>query len=328
MNPLVSILIPCFNAERWIEQAIESALAQTWPYKEVIVVDDGSADSSLEVIRRFDGRIRWETGPNRGGNAARNRLLELARGEWLQYLDADDYLLAEKVERQIGFLREHPDSDVICSPTIEEKLVNGRPSRIELAFPPQHDPWIMLALWQLPQTGGPLWRRSAVESVAGWRVGQPCCQEHELYYRLLEARSRFRFIDVYLAIYRNWGPEFRVSGRVAFEVERQRRIILDRIENCLCERGDLTPARLQAVNDARHHIARKLWQNERSVALDIVSDIGRSDPSYCPSNGPVSRGPYRLVYRMLGFRGAQVLAKYRRSIGLRGARKTEGFDSK
>ncbi len=84
---LISILIPCFKAERWIAQAIESALAQTWPEKEVIVVDDGSTDGSLEVIKSFGDRIRWETGPNRGGNAARNRLLELARGEWLQYLD-------------------------------------------------------------------------------------------------------------------------------------------------------------------------------------------------------------------------------------------------
>ena len=87
MTPFVSILIPCFNAERWIAQAIESALAQTWPHKEVIVVDDGSTDGSLEVIRRFDGRVRWESGPNRGGNVARNRLLELSNGEWLQYLE-------------------------------------------------------------------------------------------------------------------------------------------------------------------------------------------------------------------------------------------------
>ena len=66
---LVSILIPCFNAERWVAQAIESALAQTWPEKEVIVVDDGSTDDSRRIIRSFGDRVRWETGPNRGGNA-------------------------------------------------------------------------------------------------------------------------------------------------------------------------------------------------------------------------------------------------------------------
>src|SRR5262245_29413048 len=110
--PLVSILIPCFNAVRWIEQAIESALAQTWDDKEVIVVDDGSTDGSLQVIRRFDDRIHWETGPNRGGNAARNRLTELSSGEWLQFLDADDYLLPDKIARQMEFLATQAKADV------------------------------------------------------------------------------------------------------------------------------------------------------------------------------------------------------------------------
>jgi glycosyltransferase involved in cell wall biosynthesis len=72
---------------------------------EVVVVDDGSTHGSLEIIKRFDDRICWETGGNKGGNAARNRLLHLARGEWIQYLDADDYLLPEKLEKQIRYLR-------------------------------------------------------------------------------------------------------------------------------------------------------------------------------------------------------------------------------
>src|SRR5947208_2592225 len=109
MSTLVSILIPCYNAERWIAQAIESALAQTWPEKEVVVVDDGSTDGSLDVIKQFDGRIRWETGPNRGGNMARNRLRELAGGDWLQYLDADDYLLPDKIDDQMRFLAKAPE---------------------------------------------------------------------------------------------------------------------------------------------------------------------------------------------------------------------------
>src|SRR5260370_29187993 len=113
---LISILIQYLNAERWVGQAVESALGQTWAEKEVIVVDDGSQDGSLDVIKSFGGLIRWETGPNRGGNVARNRLLELARGEWLQYLDADDYLLPLKIERQAGFLRDYPTCGVVYSP--------------------------------------------------------------------------------------------------------------------------------------------------------------------------------------------------------------------
>src|SRR5262249_20882568 len=152
MGSLVSILIPCYNAERWIAQAIESALAQTWYTKEIVVVDDGSTDRSLEVVRKFDGRIRWESGPNRGGGAARNRLLALARGEWLQYLDADDYLLPNKIAHQMEFVARQADVDVVFGPVTLEHW-SERDTRQEiLPIPDRHDVWILLASWGLPQT--------------------------------------------------------------------------------------------------------------------------------------------------------------------------------
>jgi glycosyltransferase involved in cell wall biosynthesis len=102
--PLVSVIIPCFNAERWVAAAIDSALAQTHRNIEVIVIDDGSTDGSLDVIKNYRNRIRWETGPNRGGCAARNRGVELAIGDYLQFLDADDLLHPEKLSRQLTLL--------------------------------------------------------------------------------------------------------------------------------------------------------------------------------------------------------------------------------
>ena len=120
MQPLVSILIPCYNSEQWIGNAIESALGQAWPNKQVIVLDDGSTDNSLNVIRRYENQLTWETGPNRGGGYARNRLLALASGDWVQYLDADDYLLPEKVSDQASFVVQHPEVDIVIGPTTME----------------------------------------------------------------------------------------------------------------------------------------------------------------------------------------------------------------
>ncbi len=111
----VSIIIPCYNAEKYVAEAIQSALDQTYPHCEVIVIDDGSTDGSLEVIKCFGDKIRWETGPNRGGCAARNRGLELAQGEWIQFLDADDLISAEKIERQMELARLHrPNVLISC----------------------------------------------------------------------------------------------------------------------------------------------------------------------------------------------------------------------
>jgi glycosyltransferase involved in cell wall biosynthesis len=312
MSPLVSILIPCFNAGHLVAQAIESALAQTWPSKEVIVVDDGSTDDSLDVIRRFDGRIRWESGSNRGGNVTRNRLLELSNGEWLQYLDADDYLLPGKIEKQIEFLREHPDCDVVYSPVVSESMLNGRIIFEEFPIPEPHDPWIVLAHWDLPQTGGSLWNRRAIEDVGGWLVGQQCCQEHELYFRLLKTGARFAHCDGSLAVYRQWDHGVRISNTLHQEQSRQRLLILDRIETHLKERNELSPARHAAINDMRHETARKVWRQDRASARKITDSIRVSDPSYYPTIQPESPLMYTIAYRLLGFEAAQNLASFKR----------------
>lgn len=105
MPALVSILIPCYNASRWLAQTLESALAQTWPAKEIIVVNDGSSDASLAVARTFEPRgVHVIDQPNRGAAAARNAGLRAARGAYIQFLDADDLLAPDKIERQMDTL--------------------------------------------------------------------------------------------------------------------------------------------------------------------------------------------------------------------------------
>jgi len=102
MTPLVSILIPAYNAQRWIADTIQSALAQTWPRKEIIVVDDGSTDQTLSVARRFASRtVSVVAQPNQGASAARNKALELCQGDYIQWLDADDLLSPDKIVRQM-----------------------------------------------------------------------------------------------------------------------------------------------------------------------------------------------------------------------------------
>jgi glycosyltransferase involved in cell wall biosynthesis len=313
MAALVSILIPCFNAERWIGQAIESALAQTWPNKEVIVVDDGSSDGSRSIIKSFGDRIRWETGPNRGANAARNRLLELARGEWLQYLDADDYLLPDKIASQMKFLLSHDRVDLVFGPVTMEHWKDQKGARRELLpIPEPHDLWVLLARWYLPQTGAVLWRKQAIVDVGGWKPDQPCCQEHELYLRLLIAGKSFAHCEENGAIYRHWGETSLWRGNVP-EVHGQRLKIQQRIEDVLRERNKLTPERLWAINQARFEIARSEWQINHAEALRIIRIIRESQPHFVPM-GDAAPAAYRLVYLAFGFRLTETMADLRRQI--------------
>jgi glycosyltransferase involved in cell wall biosynthesis len=103
MNPLVSILIPAYNAEQWIADTIQSAVTQTWPRKEIIVVDDGSRDRTADVARRFaSNEVKVVSMENKGAAAARNYAMQLSQGDYIQWLDADDLLLPDKIERQLA----------------------------------------------------------------------------------------------------------------------------------------------------------------------------------------------------------------------------------
>jgi glycosyltransferase involved in cell wall biosynthesis len=102
MSNLVSILIPAYNAEQWIRETILSAINQTWVNKEIIVVDDGSSDRTFEIARSLESRtVKVVTQANTGACGARNKALSLAQGDYIQWLDADDLLHPEKINRQL-----------------------------------------------------------------------------------------------------------------------------------------------------------------------------------------------------------------------------------
>jgi glycosyltransferase involved in cell wall biosynthesis len=116
MEPLVSILIPAYNTDAFVADAIRSALAQTWRRTEIIVVDDGSTDRTAEVCNRFASpAVRVVSQTHQGASAARNTALSLARGDYIQWLDADDLLAPDKLARQIESMGNSPDRRLLLS---------------------------------------------------------------------------------------------------------------------------------------------------------------------------------------------------------------------
>src|SRR4030042_5732999 len=107
LSPLVSIIIPCFNQAQYLNEALDSIMNQTYSNWECIIVNDGSQDNTDELAKNWnkrDERFRYIKKENGGPSAARNTGLKIAKGEYIQFLDADDILECNKIEHQINYL--------------------------------------------------------------------------------------------------------------------------------------------------------------------------------------------------------------------------------
>jgi glycosyltransferase involved in cell wall biosynthesis len=314
MKPRVSILIPCHNAELWVGAAVRSALAQTWEETEVIVIDDGSTDASPRILAGFADRAKVVCRGNQGGNPTRNELLAQASGEWVQFLDADDYLLPDKIERQMAVV--DASADVVYAPLIVENLVDGKVTRAasrQHAAEQGHDPWAYHLHWNLTQTGGALFRRSTLTAVGGWNEAQSCCQDNELFFRLLQHGARFVHCEHAGAVYRRFADS-TVSTRNGAKVRREIIRLLAAAEEWLKDREEWTPRRQRAANDYRFGLARQLWPEDPAAAEAIMDEVNRSQPGFRPSPGPHAPTLYQLCYRWFGFSGAERISALRRRV--------------
>ena len=115
MTPKVSVIVPTYNSDRYVVQAVGSVLAQTYPNYELIVVDDGSTDNTHQVLKPYFDQLRYVYQNNQGVAAARNRGIELATGEFIAFLDADDVFLPEKLAKEIACFEKQPELDMVIS---------------------------------------------------------------------------------------------------------------------------------------------------------------------------------------------------------------------
>ena len=150
-EPLVSILIPAYNARPWVARAVESALGQSWKRCEVIVVDDCSTDDTDRELKQFEDSIYLERSVTNGGqNRTRNRLTELSSGEWLVYLDADDALGRHTVETKLECAA---DADAIYGTTKIAAYEGQREIRSETIVAEDYDDlWAAAFAWKFPNT--------------------------------------------------------------------------------------------------------------------------------------------------------------------------------
>ena len=254
----------------------------------------------------------FRTEPRR--NIARNRLLEMARGEWVQYLDADDYLCEEKIAGQIASIPHLDSVDLVYSPMTLEFWNSGYAvCRVHLPIPSPHDPWILLARWSMPGTHAVLMRRSVINDVGGWAPEQPCCQEHELFFRLLAAEKRFVYSPRPGAIYRQWSNS-TICTKNPLRTLENRLIIVDRMAAHLKKAGQLTPERALAIATGHMECARVLYQHNEQVAVRRAASAREICPKLRLRPSRSFPRTYRIAYQAFGFGVAEKLASTTRRL--------------
>jgi len=208
MSDRVSILISAYNAEKWIKPAIESALRQTWADREVVVVDDGSTDRTLDIARTFEtDSVKVVTQDNRGAAAARNRSLKLASGDFIQWLDADDLLAPDKIAGQMKAAAGERSKLVLYSSP--HGLFYHRPHKARFvpnALWQDLSPadWLIIAmaksLWMNP--AGWLVSRMLTEKAGPWNERLSIDDDGEYFARVVAASEKVRFVRESRCYYR------------------------------------------------------------------------------------------------------------------------------
>ena len=198
MTETVSVVIPAFNAERFVRDAVESVLAQTHPSVECIVVDDGSLDSTAEVVRGYGSGVRLIQQENLGVAAARNRGAAEANGELLAFLDADDLWVSTLLERQLP-LRQDDDVAVVCAARVVDDEMRALRTIRAKPFPAQRT--MLLQEGPTAPLGGMLIRRDVFDTTDGFDTELSTSADWDFLFRLL-AVGPIGYVDEPLFIYR------------------------------------------------------------------------------------------------------------------------------
>ena len=318
---LVSIIIPAFNAENFIDAAIDSAISQTYPNIEIIVVDDGSRDSTAalsrgKLQRDFDRPWRvLQLGKNRGVNVARNVGWRAAKGAWIQYLDSDDFLSPTKIETQVAACDEVSPEIAAVYSSYQPVFVDG--TRIISAAYLQsrnldnEEPIVFMVgdSYFMHQTC--LLRRSVLDKVGGFDERLRCYEEVELLVRIFHGGWRFRFVPTKEPSYlwRRYRNQPREGGsEVLYSVVEAGlswvEVALKATQNQPLANFSLTANDQANLANSCTRWARSLYRLDRDAFRTFISKVRILDPKFNPTY------PRYLSFlsRLIGYENAEATA--------------------
>lgn len=212
-NIQVSIIIPSFNSGKYIVDSVKSALFQSYRNIEIIIVDDGSTDDSLSLLKEYENQIIIIKQKNKGGGAARNTGLFEAKGEFIKFLDADDILCNNSIEQQVKFLQDRDSNDEIVYGDFQYIDENGK--KLSINSQPKFEPnnQIPTLIEKAIITSSPLYRRTDLLEINGFNEKLKGNQEHELNLRLALNLKKFIYKSGVIYFHRMHNSPSRISKR-------------------------------------------------------------------------------------------------------------------
>ncbi len=310
MNPLVSILIPIYNAENYLRETVNSALKQTWQNIEIILVDDGSTDHSLAIAKTYESKeVKVISQQNQGASAARNRALKEAQGDFIQYLDADDLIESDKIERQLKLLKFDRESNYVASG--EWARFFQKPS--EAAFIPQ-DLWSdmspvdwLVTAWQnnlMMHPAAWLVPRNIADLAGMWNEDISLNDDGEYFCRVILASQEVKFCRDAKSYYRS-GISGSLSGSKSSKAWQSAYLSVD-----LCTNGLLT----KENSDRIRYACACYWQSFVFMAYPQAPDLITKAEQHILSLGGCNLKPeggamFRATREILGWKLAMRLQK-------------------
>lgn len=283
---MVTIVIPCFNAQAYLDDALCSVRNQTYGILDIIAVNDGSTDETLRLLERHaesDPRVRIVTQPNRGLAAARNAGLKQARGEFVSFLDADDTILPDKIDKQLRYLRSHPDIDLVYS---DYFIGDSRLDLIGLVVVriPSGDRLDSYSRQNWFGVMSPLVRRSMIETVGDFDETLRASEDWDYWIRCVLAGA-FGHLPGPVAVYRTHSSQMHNdSGRM---LGAQKRVVNKHF------RSDRRRYRL-AMAALYEASAKYAWGAQRRVKAGIYAALSTYHSKIASVSRP-ARGVSRLV---------------------------------
>lgn len=303
----ISVVVPCYNASAWIAKALQSVLDQDYPGLEIIVVDDGSSDDSLSIVKTFADKVRWLSGPNRGACAARNRGLAATAGDFVLFLDADDYLHGKYLLQMAKFatpgtavvVGAHAWIDTEHNRLLEFQTYQGANS---------HRALLARYLTHPMQSAALLWERRSLLDAGGWNEDLPISQDAELALRMFLRGGKFEVAvldDAYAVWCEHRAP--RITNRITrAKVEAMLRVL-----------STHAPA-LSALQDAEidKGLAVRFYSLSRLAYANGHDTVGRAAQKAAAALGltvPMGTPLHRLTTRLFGLRlKTRLAAQYHR----------------